>query len=388
MNATRCLLVLAAALALPAHALVIAYSYDAAGRLTTANYGGVSSTAYAYDANGNLLARTNSESLFVPLAGNYAGLIAANPASNAGAGSITLSVTLTGGFTGQLSLGGRTFKIKGSFDPNGDAVLGLELVPAVLVALHLDPATHEITGTLTGGVTAALTAFAAPFGKKSPAPGGAAGKFTAFFPATENVTTKPKGTGFGTVTIGPTGSVKLAGTLADGSKVSQGSTLVSDTRWPLFVPLYKKQGFVAGLVSYAPAPGTGDFSGTLDWIAGATTLYQPFTTQLGLSAARYTPPAKGRRALDLPDTVPNGGFTAPGVDRVFTLDTKNAIKVTDPNPEKLALTLGTKAGTVSGHLLLGGKTRKLSGVLQLEQNIGAGFFFTDTESLPFALGAD
>ena len=36
----------------------IQYTYDAAGRLTQADYGGAAAIAYAYDANGNLLQRT------------------------------------------------------------------------------------------------------------------------------------------------------------------------------------------------------------------------------------------------------------------------------------------------------------------------------------------
>lgn len=386
------LIALAAALAWPAHALVVSYTYDAAGRLTSANYGGVSSTAYTYDANGNLLSRVNSESLFIPLAGNYTGLIAANPISNAGAGSVTLSVTLTGSFSGKIVLGGKTFKIKGSFDQNGDAALDLELVPAVRVTLHLDPAMHEITGTLTGGVTASLTAFAAPFGKKSPAPGGVVGTFTTLLSPTELVTTKPKGKGFGTVKITTAGSVKLAGTLADGTKISQGTTLVSETRWPLYVPLYKSAGFVGGLVDYRPTPGLSDFEALLDWSKPdtATALYPAaFTTELSLSAALYSPPAKGQRVLDLPDAPLNCDFIAGAAfSRTVTLDSKNVVVVPEPNPEKLTIKLGVKAGTLTGSLLLDGKTRKFSGILQREQNIGAGFFFSDTESLPIFLGDD
>jgi YD repeat-containing protein len=372
-----------------ANAVVISYSYDSAGRLTTANYGGLSSTTYSYDANGNLLSRANSESIFVPLAGNYAGLIAANPASNEGAGVITLSVTSTGGFTGKLSLAGKSFKIHGVFDSNGNAELDLPVTPPVHLSLHIDAATREITGNLSGGVIAAVTAFPAVFGKKNPAPGGAVGKFTALFVATENATTTPKGTGFGTVAIGATGSVKLAGALADGTKISQGTTLVIDAGWPLFVELYKKGGFVSGFVEYRPSPGVGDFAAMLDWQKPTTTKLPytaPFETQVELSAARYSPPAKGERVLELADTSPNGEFLAPGIDRQFTLDAKNRIIVETANPENLALKLNTKSGAVSGSLQLGGKSRKLSGILQLEQNIGAGFFFSDTESLPFTLG--
>lgn len=388
MNAVLRSIALAAALAFPAQALVISYSYDSAGRLTSANYGGASSTSYRYDANGNLLARTNSVSVFVPLAGNYSGLVAASPVLNAGAGSITLSVSLTGSFSGRLVLGGKTFRLRDEFDANGDFEVDLPTNPPTQLTLHIDAVTREITGTLSGGVVAALTASPAPFGKKAPAPGGAVGKFTALFAATENVTTRPKGTGFGTITVAPTGSVKVAGTLADGTKFSLGTALVSETRWPLYASLYRNAGHVAGLVEYAPLPGTGDFAATLDWARPGGGLYAAaFTTQLDFSAARYVAP-KNARVLDLPDTSPNGEFVAPGISRDFTLDVRNRIVVESTNPENLALKLNVKTGTVSGSLMFAGKVRKLSGILQLEQNAGAGFLFSDTESLPFTIGED
>lgn len=383
-----------AALALPAPAIVISYRYDSAGRLTSANYGGVSSTSYAYDSNGNLLSRTNSVSQFVTLAGTYTGLIAATPVSSAGAGVITLTVSLTGEFTGKLTLGGKNYTIpKTTFDASGNATVTPKGSPAIQLAIHIDPATHEITANVTGAVVAALTASPSPFGKKAPAPGGAVGTFTGLFFATESVTTKPKGTGFGTVKVAATGSVKLAGTLADGTKISQGTMLVTDTQWPLYVSLYKGGGVITGLVTYAPMPADGDFGAVLDWIkpATSTAIYpDAFSTQLQLTAARYAAPAKGLRVLDLPDTSPNGDFVADGgaVDRIFTLDTKNKITFADPNPEQVKLSINTKSGAVSGSLMFGGKTRKLRGTLQLEQNIGAGFFLTDTESLAFGFGED
>lgn len=43
-----------------AHAVVIHYTYDGAGRLTNAAYAGGANIAYVYDANGNLLQRTTT----------------------------------------------------------------------------------------------------------------------------------------------------------------------------------------------------------------------------------------------------------------------------------------------------------------------------------------
>jgi YD repeat-containing protein len=279
MKATHLLLAACVALAcdLPARAIQISYSYDSAGRLTSASYGGAGNTTYQYDRNGNLLARVNTVNPFVPLAGTYAGLITGNGGSSAQAGFLSLNVTLTGGFSGTASFGGKKFKVKGSFDSNGDASIDLPGSPAVHLDLHLDAGTRQVTGAFTGGVTAMLTASSAPFAKSKPAPGGAVGKYSALLAATESLATVPKGTGFANVTIGSTGSVKVAGVLADGTKLSQGTSLVSDTQWPLFATLYKNEGFISGLVSYAPNPGVGEFIGTIDWLKPA--VQEDFTPQ-------------------------------------------------------------------------------------------------------------
>jgi YD repeat-containing protein len=391
MKTTHLMLAACAAVAFisSAQAIQISYSYDSAGRLTSVSYGAAGNTTYEYDRNGNLLARENTVNPFLPLAGTYAGLITGNAGSSAVAGFLSVKVTLNGGFSGTASLGGKKFKVKGTFDANGDATVDLPGSPAVHLSLHLDSGTRQITGALTGGVTAMVTASSAPFSKSKPAPGGAVGKYTALLAATESAVTVPKGTGFATVTIGATGSVKVAGVLADGTKLSQGTSLVSDTQWPLFANLYKAEGFVSGLVSYAPDPGVGEFIGTIDWLKPAVPggLYTAgFSTELNFSAAHYAAPPKGQRALDLTDDSPNAHFVAPGIDQFLSLDNSNRVQVGDPNPEKLTLKVKAKSGKVSGSLLFDGKTRKFSGLLQLEQNAGAGFFLSDTESLPFELG--
>ncbi len=49
--------------ALPAQAVNITYTYDNAGRLAKADYGGDKSIAYSYDAGGNLIVRDVTQAL-------------------------------------------------------------------------------------------------------------------------------------------------------------------------------------------------------------------------------------------------------------------------------------------------------------------------------------
>ncbi|HOR98938.1 MAG TPA: leucine-rich repeat protein, partial [Kiritimatiellia bacterium] len=105
----------------------------------------------------------------------------------------------------------------------------------------------------------------------------------------------PRGYGYLTLTVSNGGKVKIAGVLADGTKVSQSAPLLyfADCgEWlcvPLFVPLYRKAGYVGGLFWIDPEtrevycgaetgesvrwenPGKGPdgFSGLLDMRGGA-----------------------------------------------------------------------------------------------------------------------
>src|SRR4030095_970390 len=114
-----------------ARAIQISYGYDSAGRLTSASYGAAGNTTYQYERNGNMLARINTVNPSLPLAGKYAGLVTGNAGSSAEAGVLSLNVTLSGGFSGTVSLGGKKFKVKGTFDADGNATVDLAGSPAV-----------------------------------------------------------------------------------------------------------------------------------------------------------------------------------------------------------------------------------------------------------------
>ena len=72
----------------------------------------------------------------------------------------------------------------------------------------------------------------------------------------------PAGVGYLTVTIGSKGSAKVAGVLADGTKVSRSRRLILDggegpaACVPFFAPLYTKKGWVGGLLWLDPVART------------------------------------------------------------------------------------------------------------------------------------
>ncbi len=79
----------------------------------------------------------------------------------------------------------------------------------------------------------------------------------------------PRGVGYLAVTVGKGGSAKIAGVLADGTKVAQSSRLVlfgGDAACvPFFAPLYAKQGWAGGLLWVAPDRGAVATDRDLGW---------------------------------------------------------------------------------------------------------------------------
>ncbi len=151
--------------------------------------------------------------------------------------------------------------------------------------LELQVRQSRIWGTLTGGAMGSesftLDGARNDFGGNAPT---AAkddldyylGYYTIALPWYEQVSSgnlyaAPLGIGYLTMTVGSGGSAKIAGVLADGTKVSQASRLIyfdDCNGWacvPFFVPLYAKQGWVGGLLWIDPETGVVFTDWELGW---------------------------------------------------------------------------------------------------------------------------
>ena len=208
------------------------------------------------------------------LAGNF-NVILVPGSSGAGSGSVgTVIVTVTnsGTFTGKIVIAGVTKTFSGvlandgsaRFKPNFDLVLILVdgSRPLGSFAFKIDSA--GITGTLTGSQSV-LAQF---FGKVSPysgknlvlsellnLPAGSAkpskGYYTVAFPSKGQTPIKmpntyPQGAGYAGLTLKKTGKVTLAGYLADGTKYAATGALRADGKVALFTSLYRKKGQLGG----------------------------------------------------------------------------------------------------------------------------------------------
>jgi hypothetical protein len=169
---------------------------------------------------------------FPLLKGTYNGLLVGSQDVLGSRGSVSLTVTSTGSFTGSIYVGGRKYSAAGALNSSG-AFSGLlkggkgqSNVPLTL-QLDLSGATMEITGkAVLSNDTLVLGAFLTPFTATAPAPqalGSRSGaKYTLALP---HPTGLPQGDGYGTVTVSPTGAVRFAGVLGDGTTVSESASL-------------------------------------------------------------------------------------------------------------------------------------------------------------------
>jgi len=219
-------------------------------------------------------------------------------------------------------------------------------------------------------------------GKSTVAP--QAGRFTVVIPGQVGSTTSPAGSGYGTVVISKAGKVKLAGALADGTKLSQGSALSSAGSWPLYVPLYSGQGSVMSW-SCCSAQGKGSVAGAMTWLKqpNSKSNFYPggFTNHTEIVGSRYQA-ASGNSPLTFTsgDLVLAGGNLGQLVVNHVSLDSKGGVK--NESDTKLTLTINASQGTFRGKVTPPGATKPVSfgGVILQSSDSGSGYFLGTSQS--------
>ena len=218
--------------------------------------------------------------------GNFAG-------GNVSAVRGTLSVKvskLTGTLTAKAALlkGNLSFSAKAWETPEGtDGTFGVTLTAKGGETLELLVRQNRISGSLKGGslgaeklsLDGARNRFADARDAEAQALLAAFnGYYTMALPpaapgisASEQVGAAPEGVGYLALTIGAKGSAKVAGVLADGTKVSRAGRLLlfdgcrPDACVPLFAPLYGKKGWVGGLLWVIPEGGAVTTDDEFGW---------------------------------------------------------------------------------------------------------------------------
>ena len=206
-------------------------------------------------------------------------------------GTLSLKVTgLAGKLTAKAVLQGGSVSFKGTAwsAPGTDGTRHAELDAAGGERLDLFVRQNRIWGTLSGGKAGAGLSLDgarnrfAERGDTAAAPLLEAfkGYYTVALPAAEGgtlsasdeVDAAPQGAGYLTVTVGAKGSAKIAGVLADGTKVTQAGRLLlfdgcgTAACVPFFAPLYAKKGWAGGLLWIDPGTRTVETDRNIGWL--------------------------------------------------------------------------------------------------------------------------
>jgi hypothetical protein len=216
--------------------------------------------------------------------GQYAGFIGETLEQHDSRGTIALSLTKAGAFTGTLRFAGRAFPLKGNFGALGDfsktinaggdigtLFLDLQFVKEsktiqVRINRDLDPGgTVESTGVAERStwVRQNPCRFAATYSMNLPKPSPPA----------------PQGDGSAQITIAPNGFARLTGKLGDGTAWTASARITDQGILPLYTPLYRSKGSISGPLTFVTQPalkGTGklfwskaeEFKALLDASAG------------------------------------------------------------------------------------------------------------------------
>ncbi len=323
--------------------------------------------------------------------GSYSGLFYdTNGVAIPSSGYLTAITTTRGTYTGKLSMGGHAYSFSGAFDSTGQSstTVSRGIIRSLTLRLQLDSAANQIRGSVTDGHwTAALMADKLVFSKATHA--SQAGAYTFIIPGDSQDAGSPGGISFGSVSVDTSGNVTWSGALADGSKVTQKSTLSSDGIWPLYSSLYSGQGCVMGWIQFSNL-----VSGDLVWIksSGASGKYYSagFTNLLSSYGSPYQKPSVGARALDLSGGLGEFSANGGGLSQTLTNDIRLELnnRVTSLSGPKLSITITPSSGLFRGTFVNPDThaSTPFQGVLFQNANIGVGYFLGSDGSGEVHLG--
>ena len=347
------------------------------------------STGYTTDSVVTL--RVGNTKLSAPLAAvTYNGLfypLTEYPSlTNSGAVTLAVNNAKKGAFSGKLRMVAGQFSFSGSFDTNSGHALATNTTKGAagyVIELQLDNSggLPGISGTVSncarGWVcelelerAAARTTFSSALSGNR--------LYTLAMPPGTNAAVQPGGWSTFCGSLSKAGMLSLAGTLGDGSKVSQAGVVSTEAQFPLFILPYSGKGLVMGWLDFTLTNATA--GGDVLWIRPANSAqpyYQKgFVVTNSLAGEIYTAPGTGQNALTLTNggcVLQDGGLPA-CLTNNLTLVKNKAVFVQGRNPNQMSLTINPANGAVSGSFKLSsGKKASISGVVwpQRQEAVGA-----------------
>jgi hypothetical protein len=371
-------------------------------------------------SNAAVLSVTPNEARFAR--GTYHGLVLAAIPTLASSGAVKVTIAANGAFTGRIVLGGTAYAFAGAFDQAGVARFGS--AKATSLVIHRPAARSALvlalqwnaslgSGTITGTITdpgvfvaairaepALFTAAKNPVAPQLNVPGDLLGAYNLLFPPGQSTSLLvPRGFGWGRLTVGSSGSVRLTGLLADGTPIAVATNLLSDGRWPLYFASDAGRTAVSAMVSVA-GDGESDVTGTVLWFKDAVPARAVYPAGW---PGGITSELRGSRYLaskTLAGALAGGAATAaPARDAVSAIMTfcggelpndlvahasiaGDSLQVISTELKGLKLGMAKTTGVLTGSFLhpSGGKLTRFKGVYLQRQGLAAGFFMGSAQS--------
>lgn len=294
---------------------------------------------------------------FIGLRGTYSGLFYPTNAAQtvANSGFFTLALSDRGAFSGRLLLDGETLPFSGGFDLAGQARMWVNWstvqpvhfgMEPLALTLNLIPGMKAIEGSVRYNAW-----WNAPLESDLAVPTNAfAGSYTLVMDGSSDAALSPAGFGAATAVMDARANVSVSGTLADGTPISQATT-ISAVRsgvplWPLYVPLYRGKGVLLGWM------GTNATTMPL-WVKPPVANDRYYSNGFSMVSttivARYTPPKGSTNALNWTNglaIIGGGNLPGPFTNRVVL--TNNQLKVVSGSISNLTLSLSAANGSFNG----------------------------------------
>jgi plastocyanin len=321
---------------------------------------------------------------FLRVSGSFHGLFSEETTvRHATSGEFRLNVAVSGKYSATLRLAGQRYAASGVLDLTGRAtntLLRTGASPLIVRWVVNLQGLDEVTGSLTDGAwTASLLGVRAAYNARTNrAP--LAGKHTLVLEGSR-ASTPTLGDGWGTLVVNPAGVARLAGSLADGTRVTRAAPLSKNGDWPLYAGLYANQGSLLGWVRFNTNAPADDFQGRPWWFRPpqpTSPLYpEGFAQQPRLIGSRYLAPigfSNNMVALTNASLVLAGGNLSQTWTSDIILGPNH--RVTNSSPHPLTVTLspgnGLFRGTFTDTVL--GRTVPFTGALLQKSARGAGWF--------------
>jgi len=318
---------------------------------------------------------------FLRVSGSFNGLFhEPSQVRHGTSGDFKLRVSTSGKYSASVRLAGRRYSTSGKLNLEGMATNTIlrtgtnSLSVQWAVDLHgLD----QVTGYVSDGQwLAELLGDRAIFNATTnPAP--LAARYTLVVPGSP-ATDSPEGDGWGTLRVSGGGLGNLSGALAEGARLTRSVPISKNGAWPLYAPLYERQGSLLGWIQFDTNAPSDDLRGSVDWSKPAlpTVRFYPvgFTNQMTLTGSRYVAPITStNRVLELT----NGVLVLSGgnLSQIWTNDIEfGANRVTNASPNKASVTLSPSSGRFKGTFLDTGTVRTVSfsGALLQKSTNGSG----------------